>query len=84
MEMQSEIEYRSLVRGAATYILLGDKNPPIDALELARTYHLDLAVVEADIDAIVQRERHKVGGVFEEGTFPSVLAKDETDGDPQE
>lgn len=67
-------EYRGLVRGAATYILLGDNNPPIDALELVRVYKLDLAIVNADIDAIVQRERHKVGGVFE------VISQKETAG----
>lgn len=65
MNTEEQKEYRALVRGAATYILLGDKNPPIDALELARTYKLDLATVEAEIDAIVQTERRKVGGVFE-------------------
>lgn len=65
MDSQQQKEYQSLVRGAATYILLGDKNPPVDALELVQTYKLDLATVNADIDAIVQRERHKVGGVFE-------------------
>ncbi len=65
MTSEEQQKYRSLVRGVATYILLGDKNPPIDANELVRTYQLDLATVNADIDAIVQRERHKVGGVFE-------------------
>ena len=65
MNNEEQKKYRSLVRGAATYILLGDKNPPIEALELVRTYKLDLATVNADIDAIVQYERRKVGGVFE-------------------
>lgn len=65
MDNEEQKQYRSLVRGAATYVLLGDKNPPIDGLEIARTYKLDLAIVNADIDAIVQSERHKVGGVFE-------------------
>ena len=65
MNNQEQKEYRALVRGAATYILLGDNDPPIDARELVRIYKLDPAVVDADIDAIVQRERHKVGGVFE-------------------
>lgn len=65
MDSQQQKEYRSLVRGAATYILLGDKNPPIEALEIVQTFNLDLASVNADIDAIVQSERRKVGGVFE-------------------
>ncbi len=58
-------DYRSLCRGAATYILLGQKNPPIDALQVAQLYELDPAAVAADIEAIVQSERNKVGGVFE-------------------
>jgi hypothetical protein len=65
MNSQEQKEYRALVRGVATYILLGDKNPPIQALELVQTFKLDLAIVNADIDAIVQSERRKVGGVFE-------------------
>jgi hypothetical protein len=65
MDSQQLKEYRSLVRGAATYILLGDKHPPIDALELVQTFGLDLATVNADIDAIVQSERRHVGGAFE-------------------
>lgn len=65
MDSQQQKEYRSLVRGAATYILLGDKNPPIAAPEIVRTFGLDRAIVNADIDAIVQSERRKVGGVFE-------------------
>lgn len=66
MNSEEQKEYRALVRGAATYVLLGMKKPPMDALELVRLYKLDPAVVNADIDAIVQSERHKVGGVFEE------------------
>jgi hypothetical protein len=65
MESEEQKAYRAYVRGAATFILLGQKNPPMEALELVRLYHLDLATVSADIDAIVQSERHKVGGVFE-------------------
>jgi hypothetical protein len=65
MTSEEQKKYRSLVRGAATYILLGDNDPPIDARELVQTFQLDLTTVNADIDAIVQRERHKVGGVFE-------------------
>lgn len=65
MDGTEEKEYRAHVRGAATYILLGQKDPPMHALELVRIYKLDLATVTADIDAIVQYERHKVGGVFE-------------------
>ena len=68
MNNEQQKEYHSLVRGAATHILLGTKNPPIDALELVRIYQLDSATVNADIDAIVQSERHKVGGVFEDMT----------------
>lgn len=65
MDSKEQNEYRAHVRGAATFILLGQKNPPMGALELVRLYQLDLATVTADIDAIVQFERHKVGGVFE-------------------
>lgn len=74
MNNEEQKEYRALVRGAATFILLGDKNPPIEALELVRTYKLDLAIVNADIDAIVQSERRKVGGVFE-ATGPRELGQ---------
>ncbi len=72
MDSTEEKEYRAHVRGAATYILLGQKDPPMDALELVRIYKVDLAIVTADIDAIVQYERHKVGGVFE--TMPPAPA----------
>jgi hypothetical protein len=65
MSTEEQIEYRSHVRGAATYILLGQKNPPISPLQVAEIYKLDLATVRADVDAIVQSERHKVGGAFE-------------------
>ncbi len=65
MDSEEQNEYRAHVRGAATYILLGQKDPPIEALEVARIYKLDLTAVRADIDAIVLSERHKVGGVFE-------------------
>ena len=68
MNSEQQIEYRAHVRGAATYVLLGMKKPPMDALELVRLYNLDPAVVNADIDAIVQGERNKVGGVFEDTT----------------
>lgn len=68
MNNEEQIEYRALVRGAATYVLLGMKKPPMDAQELVRLYDLDPATVKADIDAIVQTERKKVGGVFEEMT----------------
>ena len=61
---EEQSQYRAHVRGAATFILLGQKNPPIDALELVRLYRLDLATVSADIDAIVERERNKPDGVF--------------------
>ncbi|MGB8644798.1 MAG: hypothetical protein WCF84_06145 [Anaerolineae bacterium] len=65
MDDKEHTEYYAQVRGAATYILLGKKNPPIASPELAQAYHLDLAMVNADIDALVQFEKHKVGGVFE-------------------
>ncbi len=65
MDSEEQNEYRAHVRGAATYILLGQKDPPIEALEVARIYKLDLTAVRADIDAIVESERHKKGGVFE-------------------
>jgi hypothetical protein len=68
MTSEEQKEYRALVRGAATYVLLGSKDPPIETLEVARLYKLDPAVVNADIDIIVQSERHKVGGVFEDMT----------------
>jgi hypothetical protein len=67
MNDEQQKEYRALCRGAATYILLGQKNPPVDALELARLYQLDPVVVTEDIDTIVQGERRKAGGVFESG-----------------
>lgn len=66
MNNEEQNEYRAHVRGAATYVLLKMKKPPMDALELVRLYHLDVATVNADIDAIVQSERSKVGGVFED------------------
>lgn len=65
MDSEKEQEYRAHLRGAATFLLLGQKDPPMDAAELVRLYHLDLETVQADIDGIVQNERHKVGGVFE-------------------
>lgn len=65
MDSEQKKEYRAHVRGAATFILLGQKDPPMDALNLVRLYQLDLETVKADIDAIVQSERRKVGGVFE-------------------
>jgi hypothetical protein len=65
MNSEEQNEYRAHVRGAATYILLGQKNPPMSPLQVAQIYKLDLATVSAEIDAIVQSERHKAGGVFE-------------------
>jgi hypothetical protein len=65
IDSEEQNEYRALCRGAATYVLLGQKHPPIEALEVARIYQLDLTAVSADIDVIVQSERHKKGGVFE-------------------
>lgn len=65
MVSEKQNEYRSHVRGAVTYILLGKKDPPIEGLEVVHIYKLDLTAVRADIDAIGLSERHKVGGVFE-------------------
>ncbi len=65
MDSETETEYRALVRGAATWVLVGKKNPATEALELANLYHLDPTIVRTDIDAIVQAERDKKGGVFE-------------------
>ena len=65
MNTEEQNDYRSHVRGAATYILLGQKNPPMSPSEVAKIYKLDLATVSADVDAIVQSEKLKVGGVFE-------------------
>jgi hypothetical protein len=65
MDSEEQNEYRAHVRGAATYILLGQKNPAISPLDVAGIYNLDLATVSADIDAIVLSERNKVDGVFE-------------------
>jgi hypothetical protein len=65
MNTEEQSEYRAHVRGAATYILLGQKDPPMSPSKVAQIYKLDLAAVNADIDAIVEGERLKVGGVFE-------------------
>ncbi len=65
MDTEAQTEYRALVRGAATWVLVGKKNLATEALELANLYHLDPTTVRADIDAIVQAEHHKKGGVFE-------------------
>ncbi len=65
MNSETQNEYRALVRGAATWVLVGKKNLATEALELANLYQLDPATVRADIDAIVQDEHHKKGGVFE-------------------
>lgn len=65
MNSDQEKEYYSLVRGVATYILLGQTNPAITASELVRTFNLTIERVNADIAAIVASEHHKVGGVFE-------------------
>ncbi len=70
MDEQQQKNYRAHVRGAATYVLLGKKDAPMTAAELVRLYDVDLATVTAEIDAIVETERHKVGGVFEVGTNP--------------
>ncbi len=64
MNDKEKTEYDSYVRGAATFVLLGKKNP-LTSAELAQLYQLDVETVNADIDAIVQYERRKPGGVFE-------------------
>ncbi len=65
MDPELEKEYRAHVRGAATFILLGKRDAPMNAAELVRLYPVDLMTVTADINAIVEDERHKAGGVFE-------------------
>ncbi len=67
MNDKEKTEYDSYVRGAATFILVGNKNPPLSSAELARLYQIDIETVNADIDAIVRYERQKPGGVFEAG-----------------
>lgn len=59
MDSAQDQEYRGLVRGAAAYVLAEEDDPPVDALELARLYHLDFAKVCADVNAAVQIERRK-------------------------
>jgi hypothetical protein len=65
MNPELQNKYRAHVRGAATFILLGKHDAPMNALELMRLYSVDLMTVTADINAIVESERHKAGGVFE-------------------
>ena len=36
MDNEKQSEYRAHVRGTATFILLGQKNPPMDAAELVQ------------------------------------------------
>ena len=66
MDSENKQEYQALCRGAATYILLGNNmDLGMTAEEIASVYAIDPATVREDIDAIVQTERHKSGGVFE-------------------
>ncbi len=65
MTLEERTQYLALCRGAATFILLGKKELAATSAELAEQFHLDSAAVSGDIDAIVQTERHKSGGVFE-------------------
>lgn len=65
MTNQQAQEYRSFIRGAATYILLKQENPPMDARKIADLYAVDLEKVNAEINRIVETEQHKVGGAFE-------------------
>lgn len=75
MDERQEKEYRGLVRGAATFILLKQVPPPMDANMIAQLFDADLAQVTADIDAIVQKEHAKVGGAFELEPGPAVLIR---------
>ncbi len=72
MDELQEKEYRGLVRGAATFILLKQVPPPMDANMIAKHFGADLVQVAADIDAIVQKEHAKVGGAFELEPGPPV------------
>jgi hypothetical protein len=65
MNNDQENEYRGLVRGAATWVLLGKSDGVTDEADLARVYDLDVAKVRADVDAIIKSEHEKVDGVFE-------------------
>lgn len=65
MDEQQLTLYHAHVRGAATFILLGQHDAPMNATKLMELYPVDLPTVTADIDAIVSSEHHKVGGVFE-------------------
>ena len=71
MTGQQAQEYRSFIRGAATYILLKQNNPPMDAQKIVELFAVDADRVNADIDLIVQTELHKVGGVFELNAAPA-------------
>lgn len=66
MNDEQQQKYRAYVRGAATFLLLGKKDMPVTVAELVQTFDVDTATVNADIDAIVQSERHKIDGVFED------------------
>lgn len=70
MDSTQEQEYRGLVRGAAAYVIAEEDDPPIDAVELARLFHLDFLQVCADVDAAVLRERHKRDEVFAHKSVP--------------
>ena len=72
MDEQQMAMYRAHVRGAATFILLGRQDAPMNAAKLMELYPVDFQTVTADIDAIVSSERHKVGGVFELAPTPTV------------
>ena len=65
MNNDQETEYRKLVRGAATWVLLGKSDGVTDEADLARDYDLDVSTVKADVDAIIKSEHDKVDGVFE-------------------
>lgn len=75
MNAKQTQEYHSFIRGAATYILLNQKDPPMDAQKIAALCAVDLDTINAEIDLIVQAEHHKVGGVFENMPLPAAQTR---------
>lgn len=80
MTEQQSVAYQSHVRGAATWILLGKVDAAMNAEALVRIYGVNLTTAIADIDAIVQAERAKVGGVFETTRTPTNAQTGRRDG----
>lgn len=68
--------YSSWVRGAATFILLHQNNPPMDAAKIAQEFDVPIAQVTREIERIVQAEQHKSGGVFEMALPPLSASQD--------